>query len=259
MKSLRSAVRPIFLCALVVAGAVPGMRAAESMDPEADKILKSMSSYLANTKAFSMNADAALEVVLKNGQKLQFCNSQTLVVRRPSGFLIKIKGKVADAAFTFDGKTLTLYSVKRNAYFQRAVPGTIDDAFLAIESETGIPATGADLLFADPYAILSRDIESSAYVGTAYVDGIECHHIAFRKDLVDWQLWVQTGDRPLPMKYVITTKWDTGAPQFELNLRDWNTSPPITGKEFTFLAPEGARKLDAMPADMDEFPFTEAK
>ena len=44
---------------------------ADAIDPQADKILKSMSSYLAETKAFSVNADIALDVVTDNGQKLQ--------------------------------------------------------------------------------------------------------------------------------------------------------------------------------------------
>jgi hypothetical protein len=256
MKSYRNAARAAALCALLTAMVFPVV-GAEGIDPQADKILKSMSSYLANTKAFSINTDVTLEVVLQTGQKVQLCSSQKLLVRRPSEFRIRVKGMVADAEFLFDGKTFTLFGVRRNAYVQRDVPGTIDDAFRKFEYETGIPATGADLLFSDPYPILSSGIESSAYFGIAYVNGIECHHLAFRKNRVDWQIWVQTGDKPLPMKYVITTKWQTGAPQYELILRDWNTSPQVTDKQFTFSAPQGAKKLDAVPIeDMDEFPWT---
>jgi hypothetical protein len=91
--------------------------------------------------------------------------------------------------------------------------------------ETGLNAPGADLLFSDPYAILSAGIESSVYIGIAYVNGIACHHLAFREAKVDWQLWVQTGDEPFPMKYIITSKWVTGAPQYEVRLREWNPNP----------------------------------
>jgi hypothetical protein len=110
---------------------------------------------------------------------------------------------------------------------------------------------------ANVYSIISSEVETSTYLGTGYVNGIECHHLAFRKADVDLQLWVQTGDRPLPMKYIITTKWMTGAPQFELILRDWNTSPQIEAGQFTFAVPEGARKLESVPIEeMDEFPWT---
>ena len=252
MEARRSRLLAIGLCMLGAVAAVPAM-SAESVDPEADRILKSMSSYLASTKAFSMNAEVALEVVMRDGQKLQLMSSETLVVQRPSRFRIQVKGMVADAEFVFDGTTLTLYGRKPNVYVQRAVSGTIDDAIRAFEFETGLTASGAYLLFADPYTVLSEGVLSSTYLGTAYVDGIECHHLAFREDQFDWQIWIQAGERPLPMRYVITSIWQAAAPQLEVSIRDWNTSPQIDDKQFVFAAPPGARKLDAMPtADIDD-------
>ena len=248
MRASHSRTLAVCACLLASLAAVPAM-SAEGIDPEADRILKSMSEYMAATKAFSMNAGVALEVVTKNGQKLQLMSSETLVVQRPSRFRIAVKGMVADAEFVFDGRTLTLYGRRPNVYIQRVAPGAIDDAIRAFEFETGIPATGADLLFADPYAVLSEGVESSAYIGIAFVNGIECHHLAFREDRVDWQLWVQAGDTPLPMRYVITSKLMAAAPQFELSLRDWNTSPQITDQQFTFSVPEGATRVDAMPTE----------
>ena len=237
------------------AGLVTG---AEGIDPDAESILKSMSSYLGETKAFSVNADIDFEVVTRNGQKLQLSSFATVVLKRPAKFHFQRKGMIADAEFIFDGKTLTLHGKKRNVYAQIQVPGTIDDAIRAYELETGIPAPGADLLFADPYAILSSGVVSSSYLGTAYVNGVECHHLAFREDKVDWQLWVKVGDEPLPMKYVITTKWHTAAPQYEIRFRDWDTNPQINDKRFTFSAPEGATRLETIPAnEMDEFTSTE--
>jgi hypothetical protein len=232
----------------------------EGIDPEADKILKSMSSYLGGTKVFSMNADIDFEIVARNGQKLQLSSFATVVVDRPEKFHIQKKGMIADAEFIFDGKTLTLRGKNLNVYARTEVSGTIDDAIRAYEMETGIPAPGADLLFADPYAILSSGVESSAYIGAAYVNGVECHHLAFREDNVDWQLWVKAGDEPLPMKYVITSKWLTGAPQYEIRFRDWNRKPRITGDQFTFKVPKGAKRLDTFPVnEMGEFNAEEGK
>jgi hypothetical protein len=241
---------------MLIAVAAPPAMSDEGIDPEADRILKSMSDYLASTRSFTLNGEVALEIVTKNGQKLQLMSSQTIAMQRPSRFRIGVKGMIADAEFVFDGKTLTLYGRKPNVYVQRDVPGTTDNAFRAFEFETGIPATGADLLFADTYRVLSTGVESSAYIGTDYVDGIECHHLAFREDRVDWELWVQTGDRPLPMRYVITSKLQAAAPQYEVSLRDWNTNPQLSDRQFTFSVPAGARKLDAMPVeDVDDVPY----
>ena len=95
----------------------------------------------------------------------------------------------------------------------------------------------------------SSGVTSSGYHGTDYVQGVECHHLSFREDDVDWQLWVKTGDEPLPMKYVITTKWTTGAPQYSVQFGNWNLEPVIPGDRFTFVAPKGAQKLDSLPVD----------
>ena len=105
----------LFICLATV----PAM-STEGIDPEADKILKSMSSYLGGTKAFSMNADIDFEIITKDGQKLQISSFATMVMKRPDKFHVYRKGMIADAEFIFDGKTLTLYGRNLNVYAQTA-------------------------------------------------------------------------------------------------------------------------------------------
>jgi len=231
---------------------------AQDPEPSATEVLQSMSNYLAKTEAFSANADIDFEVVARTGQKLQFSSYASVLMERPNGLYIKRQGPVADAEIFFDGSQLTVLGRRISAYAQQAVSGSIDDAIRTFEFETGIPVPGADLLFSDPYAVLSEGLENSLYLGTAYIDGIEVHHLAFREEEVDWQIWVQTGDTPLPMKYVITTKWLTGAPQYEIRLRNWDTTPDIAEGQFTFTPPAGANELDAFSVDeLLEFPSIE--
>ncbi|WP_129782321.1 DUF2092 domain-containing protein [Peristeroidobacter soli] len=223
--------------------------AAEHLNPDADEILRAMSKFLAGTKAFSVSADVSNEIITQEGQKLQLNSYATVIVERPSRIHVVRQGKFADAALIYDGNKLTMFGKTLNIYAQMDVAGTIDNAIAAVESRTGLDFPGADLLFSDPYAVLASGISSSGYYGKAYVQGVECHHLAFRKDNVDWQVWVMTGDRPLPVKYVITTKWMTGAPQYSMQFSHWNTRPAITPGEFTFVPPKGARKVDTLPVD----------
>jgi len=228
--------------------ATPAM-AAEALNPDADEILRSMSKFLAGTKAFSVSADISNEVVTIDTQKLQFNSHATLVVERPSRFYATRQGKFADAEFFFDGSKLTVYGKSLQAYVQKDVAGTIDQAITAIESESGLSMPGADLLFSDPYAVLSAGIRSSGYYGTAYVAGVRCHHLAFRTATVDWQIWVKDGDEPLPMKYVITSKRVAMSPQYSVVLSNWNTKPAIEANRFQFVAPQGVRKLQGLSVD----------
>jgi len=226
----------------------------QDLDPQATEVLQFMSDYLANTEAFTVNADVDVEVMARTGQKLQFSSYATLVMQRPTGFYIHRRGPLADAEIFFNGSQISLFGQRINAYTQFPLSGTIDEAIRTVEAETGLSFPGADLLFSNPYEVLSEGVESSTYLGTGYIDGVEVHHLAFREADVDWQLWVQTGDRPLPMKYVITTKWVTGAPQYEIRLRDWNTDPRIAADRFTFIAPEGATQLEALPpSELEDF------
>jgi hypothetical protein len=149
----------------------------------------------------------------------------------------------------YDGEVLTVHGKDINSYQQVRSPGTIDDALGRVHTEIGLDMPASDLFFSDAYAGLMDGVVSGDYLGTAYVNGGECHHLAFRQAQVDWQMWVQTGEKPLPMKYVITSKWVTGAPQYTVRMRDWDTQPSINPGQFTFSAPKGASKVDKLPVD----------
>jgi hypothetical protein len=70
------------------------------------------------------------------------------------------------------------------------------------------------------------------------------HQLAFRGTDVDWQLWVTAGDRPLPVRYVITTTSINSGPQSTLQLRNWNITPQADAARFVFAPQQGARQLD---------------
>jgi len=227
---------------------VPAM-SADGIDPDADKILRSMSAYLDGLSAFSVNAETDNEIIDLAGQKLQFSSSSTMILKRPGNLYLTRQGIWVDLELIFDGKTLTLHGKNRDLYFQIDSPGTIDDALDTLRNEIGLDASGADLFYTNPYAGLSEGVVSSVYRGTTYINGVECHYLTFREGQLDWQLWVRAEGDPLPMKYIITTKWMTGAPQYTIRFRDWNTKPQIDAGQFDFKAPKGTKQIEPLRAD----------
>ncbi len=219
---------------------------AEDIDGNVRQILRSMSNYLDSLSAFSAEADIDLELIDKDGQKLQLTSWGKMIVERPGKFYLNRRNFFADVEIFFDGTTVTIHGQKANSYFQFKSPGTIDEALTNISLETPLDMPGRDLLYTNPYKSLLTGVDSASYHGTTYVNGIECHHLSFRETEVDWQLWVRAGNIPLPMKYVITSKWLTGAPQYSIRFRNWDTSPQIARSQFEFVAPEGAKKLKAI-------------
>jgi hypothetical protein len=249
---LGAAVRALAVVGFVLAtgpAAAQERRDAEKVDPEADRILRSMSSFLGGQKAFSVDYDVDSEVIDKDGQKLQFSSSGLLEVQRPGRLHATRRGGYVDAELFFDGRTLTLLGKNQNAYFQLNGPTTIDEAIETLRGEANLDLAGADLLYASPYEALRTDVKGGTYLGPAVVDGIECDHLAFRADKVDWQLWVQRGDKPLPIKYVITSKWITGAPQYTVRLRNWKLQPQLDARRFEFSPPAGVKRLESIPTN----------
>lgn len=218
-----------------------------TIDHDADRILRSMSSYLGSLSSFSMKANIENELVTDEGQKLQLSSFAEFAIKRPGKIHVTRKGMFADMEMVYDGKTFTLHNKKPNVYIQRRSPGIIDDAIRLVEFETGLVAPGADLIFADSYPILKSGVTRGDYIGITMFNGVKCHHLAFRENKVDWQLWVKVGKEPLPMKYVITSKWITAAPQYTVSFHDWNTKAKISAKQFRFSAPKGAKQIEAMP------------
>ncbi len=219
------------------------------IDVDALKVVKAMTTHLNALPAFSVNMDLGDEVLDTTGRKLQLSASTSLVVKRPAAIYAHRQGPVADMEMFSDGKQLTVHGKGLNIYIQKDTSGGIDGAIDQVRAETGLEAPAGDLLYSDAYEGLMDGVVSADYVGTGFVNGVECHHLAFRQDQVDWQLWVQKGDEPLPMKYVITSKWVTGAPQHSVRFRDWNSRPEIGVDRFTFSAPSGAKQIQEISLD----------
>ena len=242
----RGALSAAAVIVAVALAAAPAMKGASPIDPDAENILRSMSKYMSGLAAYSAKAEVDTEVIDMDGQKLQLASSGSFLLSRPGSFYSQRQTPYGSFDLFIDGKTVTIYSKTRGVYYQLAAPGSLDHAITTLGEETGFELAGADLLYSDPLPGLMTDVTSGQYIGTTSVNGVECHHLAFRASKVDWQIWIQTGDKPLPMKYVITTKWMTAAPEFSVLLRDWDTQPKIPAGRFDFTPPAGAKRIETL-------------
>lgn len=230
--------------------ASPSARAQDGVDPEAERLLRSMSDYLGHLTSLSATFEDDTEVLTWEGQKLQLGSSGTLLLERPGRLRVARAGAVADGGvLVADGKMVTVFSAPLHAWAELHSDGTIDATLEAVRAETGVEAAGGDLFYADAYPGLMTEVTEGANLGIETVRGIECGHLAFRAKVVDWQIWIATGDAPLPMKYVITSKWTTGAPQYSIRLHDWQSNPKFDAEEFRFVPPEGAKRVDRIFLD----------
>ncbi|QSQ25378.1 DUF2092 domain-containing protein [Pyxidicoccus parkwayensis] len=214
------------------------------VDPRADRLLRKMGDFLAQQREFSVHIDGTRDLVLESGQKIQLNRSGDVHVQRPDRLRVDRSGDLARLHLYYDGRQLTLFGETNNAYATAPMPSNLDDTLDVASEQLGLDTPGADLLVSNPYAALSEDIVCGNYLGRSMLNGVPVHHLAFRnRDGVDWELWVEDGDRPLPRRYVITTRDVTGGPQYAVTLSGWDLSPRFAQDEFRFSPPADAMKV----------------
>ncbi len=215
-----------------------------AIDPRADVLVHRMSDELANLHSFRVDAGAADEVVLKSGEKLQNVTQSRVAVKRPNRLRSDRIGPIADVVFRYDGDQISLFGKRTGMYATAKAPATLDATIDFSRDELGLEAPAADLLFSRPYKVLMDGVTSGEYVGLEPIDGVPCHHLAFRSPDVDWQIWIQDGPHPLPRRYVITTKTVPGQPEFAVRLTNWEPDAPLPDSTFKFTPPPGSKKID---------------
>jgi hypothetical protein len=118
--------------------------------------------------------------------------------------------------------------------------------------DIGVEMPLIDMLYYGTAGTLADYVTGGVLVGQSFIDGIPVDHLAFRQPNIDWQLWVDQGEQPLPRKLVITTRYEVGDPQFQAAL-SWDLEPTFTDSTFSFVPPEGAVKIPFVdPADGDD-------
>jgi hypothetical protein len=221
----------------------PPSQADPASGQDAKDIVKAMSAYLASQSNLSGDFDAALDVVTPQLERVTFDASGSLLISRPDKIRATRKGGYSEMELLSDGKTATVIDRVNGAYSQAKSPGNIDSLVDMLEDQYGVDMPAADLLMTNSYDRLMHGVVEAKHIGVGVIDGQDCEHLAFRNADTDWQLWVRTGDRPLPCKYVISSKTVVGYPTYTIRFRNWSTGQAPPGNAFTYTPAAGAKQV----------------
>jgi hypothetical protein len=214
------------------------------VEPRADAILKAMGERLAGLPRVAFEAEETFDEVPDGKPRVQLSNLRRVAVERPARFVADAEGDTLHRAAWYDGKTATILDKAHNVYGQVEVPPTIDAALDDLAERYGIEPPLEDLLYADPYAVLTEGVLSGRYLGLHRAAGVLCHHLVFVQDTIEWQIWIDAGDDPLPRKFVITYVQERGEPQYAATIHKWNLAPTFPEDLFEFRAPPGAERVE---------------
>jgi hypothetical protein len=215
---------------------------AAAVDAKAMAALDRMGSYVRSLKAFQVVARTNQDEVLANGQGIQFSSDVDLLVRRPDRVRAEVTGDRHHRLFLYNGKDFTLYAGRLNYYATVAAPSTIAKLLDRLEQKYAIEMPLADLFAWGTDEASPAEITAAIDLGPSAVEGTTCQHYALRQPGLDWQVWIQNGEFPLPRKLVLTTLTDEARPQYTAVLT-WNLAPSFNDAAFTFEPPAGATRI----------------
>jgi hypothetical protein len=212
------------------------------IDPVAMDALNQMGAYLRSLKDFQVTAAVTSEDVLSDGEKLTFAQTTNILAAMPNKLRVDVQGDQKSRLVLYDGKTFTLFARRAGYYATADAPPTIGELIDIASDKYGIEIPLLDLfLWGGPRAATNEITEASDF-GPGDVGGITCEHYAFRQPGLDWQVWVQLGDHPLPKKLVLTTTTDDARPQ-HISVLTWNLAPSYNDEAFVFTPPADAQKI----------------
>jgi hypothetical protein len=243
-----------FLClAGVLVSAVAALAQAPDTKPvvdrEADRVLRQLSDYNKQVQTAVIRLADTIDEVQPDGQKLQFTHVREFTIQRPDKLKVETTGDVTFRTVWKDGKTLTVLDRDKNVYAQIPDPGTIDQAVDLLQATYNMSLPAADMLSGDLYQNMTAGCQAIDYVGIGYVGDEKCHHLAFSRDTIDWQLWISLGDKPATRKMVITYKQLPGQPQYTLHVMKVENPAKIDPAVFTAEIPKDAVKIEIKPAE----------
>ncbi len=218
-----------------------------SIDPEADQRLQSISDFLGAQKAFSFKAYSFFDEVQPSGIKIKRFIVHEIAVQRPDRLRLQSSfddGSVRRAWFNAGRLIMALESEKATSYIEAQVPATIDELidYVQVNHNTTIPA--ADILYSDVRKAHRSYLLSAMFLGERFVEGRKLDHISMESAGADWQLWADTGAKPIPRRLIIDYVDAPGAPETQTAFVDWQFDPSFADDHFDFSPPASWQKLN---------------
>jgi hypothetical protein len=216
--------------------------AASAVDPDAVEAVKKMGAYLRSLKVFQVLGDVTHDDVLEDGLIIQSNSKIDMLARKPDRLRVEVTSDDRHRLYLYDGKTFTAWGRLTNYYATVPAPPTIRELFQQVQEKFDIELPLIDLFKWGTNEDDINKIKTAIDAGPTNVEGVTCEQYVFHQEGVDWQVWIQLGDYPLPRRLVITTLTDEARPQHTITLA-WNLAPSFNDAAFVFDPPPDAKRI----------------
>lgn len=216
--------------------------AAPAVDSDALFALKQMGDYLRGLHSFEVTSDTTRDEVAETGENVEFGSRMDIKARLPDRMRLDVVSDRSERNYYYDGTTVVISAPAVGAFARFAGGPTIRETLEIAASDYGLELPLADLFTWGTEDDGSDLITDAFSVGLATIGGKECEHFVFRQEGIDWQLWLRTGEAPLPCRLVITTTDEPSQPRYTANF-DWTIDVDLPEETFSFVPGESSYEI----------------
>jgi hypothetical protein len=233
---------------LVMLLAIPGTtRADEASQVSVDAILKAMTDTLTGAKSITTHVEKTFDDILTTGQKVQYSGAIDIALRRPDRLYVSYGDDFASREIWFDGNQFMLQDHMARVHGHLPAAGTVDATLDEVAEKYNVVMPLAGLLDDDVQQKIDENLRDGLYIGLSDVEGIPAHHILFSSANADWQVWIDAGETPLPLKIVVTDITETSEPQKTFLFTDWDLEADLPESMFVPEIPEDSALAAFLP------------
>ena len=213
-----------------------------AIDHDAIAALRRMGAFLREQQSFTVRTTTETDYVLDSGQKIRLGSTGEIRVRRPDKVRAEVVSDRRQRQFFYDGATFTVFSPRLGYYATVPAPSTILATADMLQDRYGLELPMVDLFRWGSQESDVDDLTAAMYVGATKVNGVDTDQYAFRQPGLDWQIWIQRGEAPVPRKLLLTTTDDPARPERSVEMT-WELGARHADSEFTFVPPKDSQKI----------------
>lgn len=213
------------------------------IEPRAKIELRKMCDTLTQAKSISFSSQKTVDVMQDSGNIIHEISTMNATLNRPNQLSVHITKVRPQGQVWLDNGRLTMLNLRSQKYAYLDNVDTIDAMINVLENKYGLALPLSDLISSNPYESVMTNTYSGKYLGTVDLNENNCHHLSFNHRVVDWEIWIDTGEISVPRKIVIIYKTETGQPRFSATFEKWNIKANSDANIFKAKIPEGSGRV----------------
>lgn len=213
------------------------------LEPKAIEVLKASSARLAAAKTLAFTAVVGYEHQSRFGLPLLYTTRYEVTLQRPDKLRVLAPGDGPASEFYYDGKTMMAFAPAENLMAISDAPPTIDAALTQAHRNAEIFFPFSDIIAADPYGDIEKQLRVAFYVGqSTVVGGVTTDIVAYQLDHVFIQVWIGAEDK-LPRMARAVYRADPSLMRHAAEFSNWRLDAPVPADAFSSSRAAGAKRI----------------